>query len=88
MAQITFNIPDGSQVRALNATVYLNGYRDTVPNPQNPGQTIPNPVSKLQFFKSVIINQIKENIRAYESVATITTATNQLVSEVEGISIT
>ena len=88
MAQIIFTVPDGSQARALNATVYLNGYTDTIPNPQNPGQTIPNPVSKLQFFKSVIINQIKENIKAYESKEVIATASSQLSSEVEGISIT
>lgn len=88
MAQITFTVPDAVATRIIQSTCYVNGYQDNVPDPQNPGQFIPNPVSKVAFLKSIIIEMLKSNLKAYESAATISAATGALNSEVDGINIT
>ena len=63
-AQITVNIPDALQGRVVEALARLNGYQDEIV--QN-GVTIPNPVSKAQFARQVVINYIKETVKAYEA---------------------
>ena len=49
---------------AVDAVAELNGWTENVVDPQDPLLTIPNPVSKIQFFnawlKKKAINEITE----------------------------
>lgn len=35
--------------KVLDLYCQTRGYQETIPDPENPGQTIPNPISKKQF---------------------------------------
>ena len=51
-------------IKAVDAVAELNGWTATIPDPVDPQLTIPNPVSKIQFFnawlKKKAINEITE----------------------------
>jgi hypothetical protein len=46
----TFNV-DAHAIRQRDALCGRNGYQDEVPDPNNPGQLMPNPENKTQFAK-------------------------------------
>jgi hypothetical protein len=48
---ISLTIKDSLYAKELDAVAAMGGWTDTVPDPVNPGVTIPNPVTKEQFFK-------------------------------------
>jgi hypothetical protein len=66
MALVTKSINWNAAVwnAAVDAVAELNGWTDTIVDPQDPLITIPNPVSKIQFFnawvKKKAINEITE----------------------------
>lgn len=66
MPAVTINVPaEGSDALAKNYT-----YQAQIPNPvQDPGtpgtEMIANPETKPQFAKRMIVNFVKDNIRAY-----------------------
>lgn len=72
MAQRTYTIPDAQLQRILNGVVYQNGYTDNIKDAN--GNTIPNPVSKTQFFDQVTYRFWKESVKAYESSTAAETA--------------
>lgn len=53
MAQITLNIKDTLLAKEIEAIAAMNGWTETIPDPANPEQTIPN-ITKEQFFKKQI----------------------------------
>lgn len=56
MAQISLTIKDtlyAKEVEAVEAVAAMNGWTETIPDPANPEQTIPN-ITKEQFFKRKI----------------------------------
>jgi len=53
MTQISLTIKDTLYAKEVDAVAAMNGWRETIPNPANPEQTIPN-VSKEVFFKQQI----------------------------------
>jgi len=63
---ITINFPDGERARILRAFVQAYGYKDTIPDPNNPGQTIPNPETKGQFTKRKIAAFVKDVVASIE----------------------
>lgn len=71
MATITINIPNGVAKRVLDAITSRYHYKETIKDPKSteeiPLPDIPNPQTKAQFFKGVIVQFLKENVKAYES---------------------
>ena len=63
MPAISLTIKDSLYLRELEAVAAMNGWTETIPDPANPEQTIPN-ITKEQFFKRQIkawaINQAVE----------------------------
>lgn len=70
-ADITFTITvsdaNGKAAAILDAFVKQHGWTATIPDPANPGQTIPNPVTRAQHGKSIIQLFIKESAKAYRA---------------------
>lgn len=57
MAQISLNIKDNLLAKEIGAVAAMNGWTETVQDPsfpEDPTKTIPNPVTKEQFFKKQI----------------------------------
>lgn len=53
MAQVTITIKDSLLISETKAVAALNGYTDTIPDPANPEQTIPN-ITREQFLKKQV----------------------------------
>ena len=53
MATINITIRDSLLAKEVEAVAAMNGWTETIPNPANPEQTIPN-ITKEQFFKKQI----------------------------------
>ena len=53
MAQVTLTIKDTLLPQMVDAVAAMNGWTETIPDPANPEQTIPN-ITKEQFFKKQI----------------------------------
>lgn len=69
MATLTLSItvPDDQVTRIKNSFCAYHGWTETIPDPNNPGETIPNPVTQNAFIKKRIALFIKDSIRTYES---------------------
>ena len=50
---ISLTIRDNLYAKEVEAVAAMNGWTETIPDPANPGQTIPN-ITKEQFFKRQI----------------------------------
>lgn len=64
MAQITINIPNQKVDLVLEAFCTSFNYQEFVIDEN--GDTIPNPVSKSEFSKGVLINFIKDTVKSYK----------------------
>ncbi len=53
MTQISLTIKDTLYAKEVEAVAAMNGWTETIPDPANPGQTIPN-ITKEVFFKRQI----------------------------------
>ena len=53
MAQISLTIKDTLYAKEVEAVAAMNGWTETIPDPANPEQTIPN-ITKEAFFKKQI----------------------------------
>ena len=53
MTQISLTIKDTLYAKEVEAVAAMNGWTETIPDPANPEQTIPN-ITKEQFFKKQI----------------------------------
>lgn len=53
MAQISLTIKDTLYAKEVEAVAAMNGWTETIPDPANPEQTIPN-ITKEVFFKRQI----------------------------------
>lgn len=58
----------------LDAFAAVRGYQATIPDPQNQGQTIPNPKGTLVFFRQELTAILKEIYKAYKVQAAIKAA--------------
>lgn len=66
MAQFTFSIPDNQVNRIIDSLAVLTSWTPTIPDPNNPSQEIPNPISKNQNAKNTIMNFMKDSVREVE----------------------
>jgi hypothetical protein len=65
VVSFTFNI-NAHAVRQRDAICGRNGYTATLPDPNNPGETIPNPETKEQFAKRMTREWWQSETRAWE----------------------
>lgn len=56
---------NASKDAIIDAFCAMGGYTDTVPDPANPGQTIPNPQSKQAFYNKRIEAFIRDTYKSY-----------------------
>ncbi len=64
MAKIILNIPDAKLERITDGVCKNLGYEETNKDPE--GKDIPNPESKDQFVKRMIIQFLKDNVIVHE----------------------
>jgi hypothetical protein len=71
MATLTFSYDTGnvSLSRIVEALAVAYHYQVTIPDPQNPNETIPNPESKAAFGRRMIKELIIEQVRKGEHMA-------------------
>jgi hypothetical protein len=74
MANITISVPDAAMPRVVDAFTKQYNYQDTIPDPANIGQTLPNPETKAQFTQRMIRTHIKDTVAMYEGMAANQTA--------------
>ena len=67
MAQIAIDIPDAQLNRVVDAFATAYGYQVNIPDPANPGSTIPNPQNKRQFAKAQVARYVKEVVKGVEA---------------------
>lgn len=69
MATLSFSFDTGtvSLTRIVDAMAITYGYQANIPDPANPGQTIPNPQTKAQFARAQIRRIIIEAVRNAEA---------------------
>lgn len=64
--------------RIVDALCAVNGYQAQVPDPVNPGQVIPNPVTKAAFAKEHVKAYLKATVLSYERSQAATSAAPDL----------
>lgn len=77
MATISITIGAGETTRVIDALCSYGAYQAAIPDPSptaQPGDTIPNPVTKAAFARSVVLGVIKDIVRNQERAAALATA--------------
>ena len=74
MATINLTIRDSLYAKELDAVAAMNGWTETIPDPANPEQTIPN-ITKEQFFKKQIKAWARNQAVEYAARVAMQTAT-------------
>jgi hypothetical protein len=69
MASITINISDGNIGEVRDALCDYGGRTAQVPDPANPGSTIPNPIGKAQFATDMLKSITRDILRQYRQKA-------------------
>ena len=65
MASITFSFPDEAVPLIAQAFCDSYGYRSTIPDPDSPGKTIPNPQTPAEFTRQKVVDYVREVCRGY-----------------------
>lgn len=65
--KIEMNIPANVEKRVEDAFAKSYGYSDTIPDPNDPNKTVPNPQTKAQFLKQKIGDHIREVVKGHEA---------------------
>lgn len=60
MANFIVTFPNAVQTRIENSIAEHFSYSDQISDPNNPGQTIPNPETKAQFAERMFKEQFKK----------------------------
>lgn len=66
MATFSLDIPDDVVSRVVDALAGNYNYRAQIPNPDNPGEMIDNPQSKVDFGMDQIRAFLILNVHSYE----------------------
>jgi hypothetical protein len=66
MAQLVFNIPDARMPEVIEAWGRGRGWADEIPDPNNIGQTMPNPETEQQYAKKMIREDIQRHVKHYQ----------------------
>jgi len=73
-AQICIPVPDPIQARVIDAIAAHGNYKATIGDPANPSEVIPNPETKGQFARRIVIEMIKKIVVRQEAVDSARTA--------------
>lgn len=89
MATLTFSFDTGSVPlsRIVDGIAKVYGYQTTIPDPNNPGQTIPNPETKAEFGRKQVRKFIVDAVKKAEVMQAIEAA-QQAESNVSAIDLT
>jgi len=80
---ISYTFPDAFAPRIIEAFCVTYGYQQNVLDPDNPGQTIPNPETAAEFARRKVAEYTKEVITAYETKKTQQTLATAAVEAVK-----
>ncbi len=83
MATLTITIPNAQLTRVANAVATQHGYQAEVPDPDNPGQTIPNPQTKADFAREVLMRFLRETVRAHEAAVAAESARQTAITKAD-----
>lgn len=86
MANITLTIPDGVLTRVIDGFARANNYRSTVFDENH--VEIPNPETKAQYCKRMLIAYIKASVLRAERDAAVDAVSATVSSDVDAINIT
>lgn len=86
--EVKFTIPTAHTTRIIDGVCYEHHYQAEVPDPDNPEKVIPNPETKAQFAKKMIVQWVKNCVKSYEGVQAAHAARDEKIAEVEAINIT
>jgi len=75
MAQISLTIKDTIYAKEVEAVAAMNGWTETIPDPANPEQTIPN-ITKEVFFKRQIKAWARNQAVEFAARTAVQTATD------------
>ena len=81
MAQITINVADEHIARVRQAFCAYHGYQDKLPDGTD------NPETRIQFMKRKIKEYVKNSVTAHEADAAALAARQQVILDVELLSI-
>lgn len=80
MPTVSFDISADNLTRVIDAYCGINGYTDTIEDPLNPGEQIPNPVTRQQFTRQMIIAlAFKEPVHNWEKRLAVKSAVEAIV---------
>jgi hypothetical protein len=65
MATTTLTYPDEARPLIVAAFAAAYGYQPTIPDPNNPGNTIPNPVSPEKFAEQCVVAYVRDIARSH-----------------------
>lgn len=89
MATISLIVPDGQLNRLVNGIAGQHGYQSTVPAPNPLDPPLPNPETKSQFAKRMMLKWAKESVKAWEATQSANTARDIAAADVEaGLTLT
>jgi hypothetical protein len=83
VANISITIPDAQLTRVIDGIAGQHNYQITVPAPNPLDPPVPNPETKSQFAKRMMIKWAKENVKAWEATLAANAARDTAVSSAE-----
>jgi hypothetical protein len=88
MGSITLSWDAQYDQRIVDGIAYQHGYQDEIEDPENPGQMIPNPVTKVQFAKQMARHWVRECFKAWEANLAAEQARQDAIADAEQVEIT
>lgn len=82
MAQIVLTIPDPVLPRMIQGLSEYYGYQPTLKDPSDITKTIPNPETRAQFAKRMLIFHIKKTMIQAEGGPAATTARETVTNDI------
>lgn len=83
MASITFTTDQALLDLIVEAACALYGYQARVPDPSDPGGTIPNPQTPGQFAQQTIVRFCNDMVAAHKSQLAAEAARKQAVADLD-----
>lgn len=81
--QINLDIPNAVAQRVAEAFAKSYGYSDTIPDPNDPNKTVPNPQTKAQFVKQKLGEYIREVVKGHEANADVDRVRKEAVDKAD-----
>jgi len=82
MAQISITVPDALVPRIQSAFALSYEYKAQIPDPQNPGQTIPNPENMAAFLRRILKEFMRDVVIEQEAGAAQATARQNAYTQI------